>query len=107
MDYDYGREQLRAAVAELAGPGMQRERLMRAVSSSLNRIIADQHLPPELRAEFSQLMEDMTSRRGREPSQSSGQATVPALRPQQVRAAVETVLSLYDRVCRYMPKDLR
>jgi hypothetical protein len=104
MEYIYGWEKLNMAVASLVGAGSQRERLIEAISFSLSHIKPENDLPLEMRAEFTQFMDEMTGREESKPGQGRLEATVQALGALEVHAAAEEVLSFYDKICRYMPR---
>ena len=54
-------KKLNMAVHSLAGTGSRNERLEEAITFSLDHIRPENDLPPEMRAEFSQFMEEMHS----------------------------------------------
>ncbi len=59
-EYDYAWEKLRGAVDSVAGEGDKREQLLNALVSALCRIKPNDHLPPEIREDFEQMMKNVT-----------------------------------------------
>ncbi|MDH4318645.1 MAG: hypothetical protein OEV64_09670 [Desulfobulbaceae bacterium] len=99
--YDYGWEKLHLAVHSLAGASTQKERLVNAVAYNLIHIIPENNLPPELRDEFKQFMEEITSVEAK-GNEGRVRATVDSLDEIGTSRAIEKIISLYDTVCRHM-----
>jgi len=103
MVYMYGWEKLNEAIGTLTGPDSQKQRLAQAIAS-LSLIRPEQNLPPEMRAEFEQFMKELNSRLA-QADEGTIQATVQGLDELQVRDAIDEMISFYDRICRYMPRQ--
>ena len=99
-EYDYAWEKLHLAVCSLAGTGDQRERLVNAVLSLVAGVMPDHHLPPEIRSEFEQFMEEITSVDAK-GDEGTLQATVDTLDEIGVQRAVDKILSFYDTISRH------
>lgn len=102
--YGYIFEKLFCAVDALTGPGSQRDRLENAISAHFIAVLPDKHLPPEMRSEYEQFMDDMTSvdAKGDEGTLS---ATINTLDDMGVRVAVAKILSFFHTICRYEEPD--
>lgn len=87
-------------MSTLTGSGSQKQRLAGALSGSLIHIKPDQDLPSEIRSEFEQFMEEMTSVDA-EGEEGTIQATVESLDEMGVHQAVERIISFHDTVCRH------
>lgn len=99
--YSYGWEKLHAAVLSLAGASPQKERLVDAVVYNLIYITPENDLPPELRDEFKQFMEEITSVDAKE-NEGTAQATVDSLDEIGTSRAIGKIIGFYDAVCRHI-----
>lgn len=99
--YSYGWEKLHLAVHSLAGASPQKERLANAVVYNLIYITPENDLPPELRDEFKQFMEEITSVEIKR-NEGTAQATVDSLDEIGTSRAIEKIIGFYDTVCRHM-----
>ena len=99
--YRYGWEKLHLAVHSLAGAMPQKERLVSAVTSNLIHITPGRDLPPELRDEFRQFMEEITSVDAR-ANEGTIQATIDRLNEVGISRAIDKIIGFYDAVCRHM-----
>ena len=98
MSISYGWEKLHLAIHSLTGNGTQVERLLEAVTFNLSSITAENDLPTELQREFLDLMDSF---RQLEPTGDEGvfAATINTLGEMERRAAIHSIISLYDKVC--------
>jgi len=78
------------AVIELTGDGDRKERLHGAALDYLNQIKAESHLPPELRARFSDLFDEISS-----------QEAIDNMSRDDVPVAAKEVVSLFGALCEY------
>ncbi len=99
-EYDYAWEMLHRAVNSLVGIGDQRERLVKAVVSSLIHISPGRDLPPEILSDFAQFIGDITSVKA-EGDEGNIRATVDSLDEMGVYSAVEKIIGFYDVVCKH------
>lgn len=102
--YSYGWEKLHLAIHSLAGNGSQSERLVNAVAFNLIHIRPEENLPPSVRDEFLEFMQQITATT---PTGNEGtiQATVATLDEWERRKAIEKIIGFYDTVCRHMEQD--
>jgi len=78
------------AVIELTGDGDRKERLHGAALDYLNQIKPELHLPPELRARFSDLFDEIAS-----------QEAIDNMSRGDVPVAAKEVVSLFGALCEY------
>lgn len=100
--YRYGWEKLHLAIHSLSGTSTQKERLVNAIAYNLIHITPENDLPPELRDEFEQFMEDIISVQA-EGDEGNVRATVDSLDEISTHRAIEKIIGFYDTVCRHMP----
>ena len=100
MSFSYGWEKLHSAVHSLCGANSQSERLINAASFSLLNIKAERHLPEELRVNFTTLMSDLTSKKA-SGDEGTIRATINSFNESELNGAIESIISLYDSVCRH------
>jgi hypothetical protein len=100
MTHSYGWEKLHTAIHSLCGQGTQAERLINAICYSIINITPENDLPEEMRAEFQEFMNEMTSVTA-EGSEGNIQATINTLDEIALSRAVDKVISFYDTICRH------
>ena len=101
MGHDYGWEKLFVAVLSLAGsPDTIQQRLLNAFISSLIRIRPEEDLPQGIQDEFKTLREQLTHRPAR-GNEGTAAATILAMTEEEASKHAETIVGLYDSVCRY------
>ncbi|CNJ47134.1 hypothetical protein HB991_09170 [Yersinia mollaretii] len=103
MQYRYGWEKFHTAIHSLAGFGAQQERLLNAYIFSLSHINPDVDLPEYLREEFTELSTSLT-RKPAQGDEGTAYATIYAMREDEIHQAIDSIISIYDSVCREMPK---
>ena len=98
--YDYGWEKLFHANSLLCGPGLQSERLKRAIRC-FKRLNPENQLPKEIREEFFDFEKRMKAVKPKNQNQSPFDATIDTFSDEEVQKAVEQINTFYDTVCRY------
>lgn len=93
MKYKYGWEKLHLAIHSLCGDASQADRLRSALLHSLIQITPENDLPDELKDEFKELMMPIEGN-------AEKQHKIDAMSELERRAAIEKIISLYDRICR-------
>ena len=78
------------AVIELTGDGDRKERLHGAALDYLNQINPDSHMPPELRARFRDLFDEIST-----------QEAIDNMSREDVPIAAKEVVSLFGALCEY------
>src|SRR5262249_42969175 len=104
IEYGYGWEKLFKAVGTLIGPGPLNKRLADAVIYNVIHINAERDLPPDIRNEFKNFMENISSVEAK-GDEGDIQATVNTLDEGEINKAAGDILSFYDSVCRHQPAD--
>ncbi|WP_020405215.1 hypothetical protein [Hahella ganghwensis] len=100
MSISYGWEKLHSAIHSLCGQGEQAERLLNSVVFSLIQITPENDLPEEMRQEFQQFMDDMTSVEAQR-DEGRVKATIDTLDEIEIGNKIEKVISFYDSICRH------
>lgn len=78
------------AVIELTGDGDRKERLHGAALDYLNQINPESHLPPELRARFSDLFDEIST-----------QEAIDNMTAEDVPQAAKEVVNFFGALCEY------
>lgn len=78
------------AVIELTGDGDRKDRLHGAALDYLNQIKPEAHLPPELRARFSDLFDEIST-----------QEAIDKMSREEIPVAAKEVVSLFGALCEY------
>lgn len=99
--YRYGWEKFHGAVHTLAGEGPIAERLENAYLYNIIHLKKNNDIPDELHKEFDELVAIMTDA---DVPEGRVNAAVHAMDEITRRTAIEKIISLYDSLCRYMPK---
>jgi len=100
MSLSYGWEKLHLAIHSLCGQGSLCERLVNAVAYHLIHVTPENDLPEDIRGEFQEFMEEITSVEAK-GDEGTIQATINTLDEIALKRAVEKIISFYDTVCRY------
>ena len=100
MNQGYGWQKLHLAVHSLCGEGEQAQRLVNAIVYQLIHITPDNDLPEEVRDEFKELMEGVSSVEGQN-GEGAVQATVNTFDEIMIDQAIHKIIGLYDTVCRH------
>ncbi|HIE4892120.1 hypothetical protein HL273_20285 [Yersinia enterocolitica] len=104
MQYSNGWKLFYDAVNHLAGADSQRERLLNAFVYSLSHIKPEIDLPENLRTRFTKLT-TLLNNKPASGSEGTAQATIFTLDESELRQAVESIIDIYDSLCREMPKE--
>jgi len=100
MSLSYGWEKLHSAVHTLTGQSSQSERLEGAIIYNLIHINPDNDLPEEMREEFKEFMNEISSVEAQN-NEGNVHATVNTYDETQVSRAIEKIINFYDTVCRH------
>ncbi len=99
-EYDYAWENLHVAVDSFAGEGSEREQLLNALVSALDRIFPNRDLPPEIREDFEQMIKVVTKFRTVGPI-GGYEKNLEILSDKAVSKAISEIKRFYDVVCSY------
>lgn len=99
--YRYAWEKFHSAVLSLAGEGSIQQRLENAYVFNIINLRRDNDIPEELHEEFEEIVALMTAS---DAAEGRVNAAVNAMDEIVRSSLVEKIISLYDSLCRYMPK---
>ncbi|EPC6045167.1 hypothetical protein ACR0VB_002140 [Serratia marcescens] len=102
--YRYGWEKLHGAVHSLCSHGDIKERLENAYVFNISHIHDQNDLPEPLHKEFKDLVSSLTHVQP-EGDEGKARATIKKMDELMINKAVEDIISLYDSICRFMPKQ--
>lgn len=94
-------QQFTLAMHALAGPGSQRERLIKACIPHLVDL-KPKDLPAEIRSEFAKLMRDFSIGSPRIEKNTLA-STIEALQEAEITAITASVIRMHDAITRYQP----
>jgi len=101
LKYRYGWEKFHGAINSLAGHGTLQERLENAYTFNIIHLDCEQHIPEPVQESFNELKTMMTSA---DVLDGRVRASVQAMDDGELSRAVEMIIGIYDKICRYMPK---
>ncbi|MDO6406242.1 hypothetical protein [Pantoea phytobeneficialis] len=99
--YRYGWEKFHGAVHSLSGEGTILERLENAYVFHIIHLRKENDIPIELHEQFDEVVSLMTNA---DAPEGRVNAAVRAMDQMTRSRVIENIISLYDSLCRYMPK---
>ncbi|MDJ0957252.1 MAG: hypothetical protein QNI91_10355 [Arenicellales bacterium] len=100
MKSHYGYDQLLKAIHVLTQEGPRKNRLVDAVTLHLELINIERDLPVDVHDDYSQFMSEIALIGSGTPEDSI-KATVDSFDDAQVNAAINKVVNLFEKFCRY------
>ncbi|RZF15048.1 hypothetical protein [Serratia marcescens] len=103
LKYRYGWEKFHGAVHSLCSDGDIRERLENSYIFNISHINYQNNLPEQLHEKFNELVLSLTHVQA-EGDEGQVRATIKRMDELMINKAIEDIISLYDSICRFMPK---